>query len=76
MSELLPCPFCGGTETQIRENGKTWLGMRYSEPASVSIWHWCPKIEGQPHRGIERVGRDMPSAIAAWNTRPSGPGAE
>jgi hypothetical protein len=24
---------------------------------------------GQPHRGIERIGRDLDSAIAAWNMR-------
>lgn len=66
---LLPCPFCGGGQTSIRENGKVWLGMRYSAPSSVSVWHHCALQEGQPHRGIERVGRDLASAVAAWNTR-------
>lgn len=67
--ELKPCPFCGSGDTQIKENGKIWLGMRFSEPASVSVFHWCPAVPGQPSRAIERVGRDRESAIAAWNRR-------
>ena len=68
-AKLLPCPFCGAGETEIRPNGQQWLGMRYSEPASVSVRHWCAKVEGQPSRLLERVGKDEPSAIAAWNLR-------
>lgn len=67
--ELLPCPFCGAGETQIRENGKIWLGMKFSEPSSVSVFHWCEAVPGQPSRPIERVGRDEASAIEAWNRR-------
>ena len=66
---LLPCPFCGGGQSEIRENGKIWSGMRYSEAVSVSVLHHCDKPEGQPNRAIERVGRDMESAISAWNMR-------
>lgn len=67
--ELLPCPFCGSGKTEIRENGRPWLGMRYGDPSSVSVRHWCEPIDGQPSRMIERVGRDRAAAIAAWNTR-------
>lgn len=67
--QLLPCPFCGGGETEIRENGKVWSGMSYSSPSSVSVLHHCDKVEGQPSRSIERVGRDLESAIEMWNTR-------
>jgi hypothetical protein len=66
---LKPCPFCAAGETQIVENGRVWLGMRWSEPVSVSVRHWCTPVEGQPSRPIERVGRDRDSAIAAWNMR-------
>lgn len=69
--DLLPCPFCGGTETDIRENGRVWSGRGWGEPCSVSIWHWCLEVPGQPARGIERIGRDLPSAVAAWNRRPT-----
>lgn len=68
-ARLLPCPFCGAGQTQFRENGKVWSGTRYSTPASVSVFHHCEKPAGQPHRAIERVGRDLESAIAAWNAR-------
>lgn len=67
--ELLPCPFCGAGTTEIRENGRPWLGAKWGEPVSVSVRHWCEPIEGQPSRMIERVGRDRAAAVAAWNMR-------
>ena len=67
--ELKPCPFCGGSDFEIVENGRIWSGMKYSEPVSVSVRHWCPAAPGQPSRMIERVGRDEASAVTAWNTR-------
>ena len=66
---LLPCPFCGNGAASIKENGKVWMGMRNSEPSSVSVIHWCSENDGQPSRRIERVGHDEESAIAAWNRR-------
>ena len=72
---IAPCPFCGAGETLIKENGKMWMGMKFSEPASVSIQHWCAPIDGQPNRMVERVGRDMGSAISAWNSRAAQPPA-
>ena len=68
-ADILPCPFCGAGTTQLRENGRIWSGMKYSEPSSVSVEHWCEKVAGQPSRMIERVGRDTASAIEAWNLR-------
>jgi hypothetical protein len=65
---LDPCPFCGGDETSIVENGKMWLGQRYGEPVSVSVRHHCEPTPGQPQRMLERIGKDHESAIAAWNT--------
>ena len=67
----LSCPFCGGEEIEIRENGRTWLGMHYSTPASVSVLHHCIPVPGQPSRVIERVGKDVQSALDAWNRRPA-----
>lgn len=66
---LKPCPFCGAGTTQIVENGKMWTGMKYREPSSVSVRHWCEPTPGQPSRMLERVGKDHASAVAAWNTR-------
>jgi hypothetical protein len=72
MSELKPCPFCGGTEVLVRENGRIWTGRKYGDPVSVSIMHWCPAEPGQPSRALERAGRDRASAVAAWNRRDPG----
>lgn len=69
-AELLPCPFCGAGTTEIRENGRPWLGTKgWGEPVSVSVRHWCEHVDGQPSRMIERVGRDRAAAIDAWNRR-------
>jgi hypothetical protein len=69
VNELAPCPFCGAGQTQLIENGRVWSGMKYGPPVSVSVRHWCEIIEGQPSRMIERVGRDLESAVRAWNMR-------
>lgn len=69
LNRLLPCPFCGAGQSEIKENGRIWTGKKYSEPISVSVLHWCEKIEGQPSRMLERIGRDTEGAIAAWNMR-------
>ncbi len=68
-NQLLPCPFCGAGETQIRENGRIWNGVTYTKPTSVSVLHWCERPEGQPFCTLEKIGRDRESAIAAWNRR-------
>ena len=69
LERLLPCPFCGKGTTEFIRNGMIWMGMRFSEPVSISINHWCEKIEGQPHRPFQRIGKDRESAIGAWNMR-------
>lgn len=66
---LDPCPFCGGGRTEIHPNGRVWAGMKWGEPTSVSIRHWCEPVPGQPSRMIERIGRDLDSAVQAWNQR-------
>lgn len=68
MCQLLPCPFCGGGTTEMRMNGQTWLGDRWSEPISVSVLHWCDPLPG-PSRMLERIGRDTAQAIERWNMR-------
>lgn len=68
LKRLLPCPFCGGGIAEFHPNGQVWTGMKYSEPISVSVWHWCAEAPG-PSRMIERVGRDKEQAIERWNMR-------
>jgi hypothetical protein len=66
---LEKCPFCAGGMTSIRPLGRIWTGMKYSEPSSVEIQHHCDPVPGQPSRPVTRVGRDVQSAVDAWNTR-------
>lgn len=68
LKRLLPCPFCGGGITEFHDNGRVWAGMKYSDPISVSVWHWCEEAPG-PSRQIERIGRDKEQAIERWNMR-------
>ena len=67
--DLKPCPFCGAGTTRIEPNGRMWSGHKYSEAITYSVRHWCEEVKGQPSRMIERIGRDEPSAAAAWNLR-------
>lgn len=68
--KLRECPWCSsGGETMIRPLGRMWIGMKYSEPTSFEIIHHCTPTPGQPSRPIVRVGRDLESVLAAWNTR-------
>ena len=38
-------------------------------PINFIVRHWCEKIEGQPSRITERIGKDCDSAVIAWNMR-------
>jgi hypothetical protein len=68
--QLLYCPFCGNnSDIHFKILGKVWTGSDWSTPTSVEISHACPKIDGQPNRSVVRVGRDLESAISAWNMR-------
>ena len=67
---LKPCPFCGGTETQVRE-ALFWTGMR-NDVVSVTVMHWCERNEGQPQSHLEIKGRDRESAVRMWNERTNG----
>ena len=68
LKRLLPCPFCGGGITEFHDNGRVWAGMKYSDPISVSVRHWCEEAPG-PSRLIERIGKDKEQAIERWNMR-------
>jgi hypothetical protein len=72
--ELLPCPFCGAGETKI-EPHYYWTGMR-NAVNSVSVIHWCPKIEGVFHTMIERRAKTEELAVTAWNYRPAATGLD
>lgn len=69
LPQLKPCPFCGRGEFQIRDNGQIWLGTRYSDPLSISIYHWCNESPGINQPPIERKGKTLEQAIERWNER-------
>ena len=64
---LKSCPFCGHGETKFREH-KLWTGVRYYI-SSVSIYHWCERIKGQPRSFLEIKGKTREDAIEYWNNR-------
>lgn len=69
---LEPCPFCGGTDVDVREthNSPTMNGP--GELISVEIRHSCERVPGMLSRtNVIFAGRDHASAIAAWNRRAS-----
>lgn len=68
LKRLLPCPFCGAGITEFRSNPHVWTGVKYGDPMSVSVRHWCAEAPG-PSRMIERIGRDKQQAIERWNMR-------
>ena len=65
--ELLPCPFCGASETRI-DTHTYWTGMR-SELIGAEIKHWCPRLDGRAQSFLSIKGKDEADAIAIWNSR-------
>lgn len=66
---LEPCPWCTAGEFSVRPIGRIWNGMKYGPASSYEIIHHCEPTPGQPSRPVIRVGRDLESAVAAWNKR-------
>lgn len=64
---LKPCPFCGGTNTLVRPQ-HYWTGMR-NELISVTITHWCNKIETPLQSLLQIKGRTVEEAVSLWNNR-------
>ena len=67
---LMPCPFCGGTDVRFDERRLSPTMKGPGALISVTLRHWCPTPEGQPHGlSVTKHGRDHESARAAWNAR-------
>jgi hypothetical protein len=68
MDKLLPCPFCGGTNTRSGVSGRHWTGMRYVI-ISWAVEHWCERGPGQPQSFISIRGKTQEEAERLWNSR-------
>lgn len=65
--KLKPCPFCNGTNTEIRES-VMWTGMQ-NQILSVSVMHWC---DSKPYTSfVQLKAGTEEEAIKLWNTRNS-----
>lgn len=63
---LYNCPFCGaGTFTYTTT--RTWLGMRWSDPFSHILKHWCVKGEGDLNCFLEFRCKTREQLISKWN---------
>lgn len=70
MTNLSPCPFCGGGETRIDETKTRASLLEPYEVIAVYVRHWCGGFErGAQSATIQVRGRNHSDAIAAWNRR-------
>lgn len=66
ISDLLPCPFCGGTSVRISHvNSRSDIFCETCKTTGPSIWH------GGPNADRRTLNRCDAEAIAAWNRRPA-----
>ena len=70
MSDIKPCPFCGGTEHRIEPGGMTWRGVRgYSDPQYYHLYHSGRIPEGDGFQSCSVVFRCRTEAelLSVWN---------
>jgi hypothetical protein len=65
--ELLPCPFCGGRNSEIKSVEASFSDLQYGGTKTVIVIHRCD--DSGPKRPIIRAGRDISEAIEKWNKR-------
>ena len=72
MSDLLPCPFCGGDKFRIEPGGQTWRGM--SGYTAAQYYHLChngdiPEGDGFQTCSVVIRARTELELVSIWNTR-------
>jgi hypothetical protein len=68
---FLPCPFCGGGETQIYEDRmESVMGIK-GDLVAVEIHHWCDHdlSTDSPRSATKIKAHDHKGAEMAWNRR-------
>lgn len=73
MTDLLPCPICGGTETRIEPQGMIWRGVRgYSDPQWYRLQHFGRLTDDDdfPRCYVDLRCRTAEQATGIWNNLP------
>lgn len=67
MTDLKPCPFCGGGETRF-DDTQNWTGMRYQH-VCTTIRHFCqrPADDEFVQAVITLRGRNKDDCTRRWN---------
>lgn len=67
---LLPCPWCGGSDTRITENYTSPSMTREPQIISADLYHWCnPERDSYVSFTIHIRARTSEQAENAWNAR-------
>lgn len=68
--KLKPCPFCGGTDIEVRENRLgPYMSGKQGALVSVEIRHWCGGSIREGELTFHARGHNHESARMAWNSR-------
>ena len=68
--DLMPCPFCGGTEYRLEAGGQTWMGVKgYSEPQYWHLYHngTVPEGDGFQICSVQIRARTESECVSIWN---------
>lgn len=72
MAELLPCPFCGGTDVRIGDSDKIdLLSIHFNEPIAFVECMNCRAVGGLYKKNYKHYGNSnaIEKAVEKWNTR-------
>ena len=69
MAELKPCPFCGGADVEVREDGCLISGHRYWYILHIVSNRNCPMVNAWGEWTSSAKYTTKGNAIEAWNRR-------
>ena len=68
--DLMPCPFCGGTEYRLEPGGQTGTGVKgYTEPQYWHLYHNGRVLEGDGFQScsVQIRARTETECTSIWN---------